>query len=173
MTSPAPPAAGPSPRRTEESLLGPQGSPEEPAEDTAPAGGRGRRQRGPGAIQRQGDFSHIYKQGRRYRTALLTAVVCRREGAGADGEAPASGVRAAFVVSRKVARQAVRRNRVRRRLREAFRALLAPEAGAVDVIVIAHREAAGADYWALYAALGEALRRARLSPARPSPAEGS
>jgi ribonuclease P protein component len=55
----------------------------------------------------------------------------------------------------------VTRNRVRRRLREAFRARLAsgPAPAAADVVVIARPDAARADYAALRGALDRALER--------------
>lgn len=64
------------------------------------------------------------------------------------------------MVSRKVG-NAVTRNRVRRRLREAFRARLAagPTPASADVVVIARPEAAAADYAELKGALERALER--------------
>jgi ribonuclease P protein component len=55
----------------------------------------------------------------------------------------------------------VTRNRVRRRLREAFRARLAagPTPAAADVVVIARPDAARADYAELKSALDKALER--------------
>lgn len=75
-----------------------------------------------------------------------------------------------IVVSRKVGK-AVTRNRVRRRLREALRALLhdvsAPSAKrggepSFDLIVIARPEAAQASYAQLRAALRRALERGKV-----------
>lgn len=79
---------------------------------------------------------------------------------------PEEGVRVGIVVSRKVG-NAVIRNRVRRRLREALRALLAERRTrqsplACDLIVIARPEAAEADYPQLEHALANALQRAKL-----------
>lgn len=105
-----------------------------------------------GGLHKQGDFSRIYKQGRRYRTTLLTLVA-------APGDADSEALRVAFVVSKKVSKLAVRRNLIRRRMREAFRHLLKADAASLDLIVIAHREAAEADYWQLHAALMQAMQR--------------
>ena len=110
------------------------------------------------SLSRQGDFSRIYAKGKRYRTPLLTAVVHRDESSAA--------VRAAYVVSKKVAKQAVRRNRIRRRLREALRLLLPTDTHPVDIVLIAHREAVAADYWQLHAALHGILKRMGLTPAQ-------
>lgn len=108
------------------------------------------------SLSRQSDFSRIYKQGRRHRSRLLTAVVAPAP----PGQAV---IRVAFVISKKVAKQAVRRNRLRRRLREAFRLQLCAQPPAVDIILIAHPEAAKADYKQLHATLGDLMRRAGLS----------
>ena len=107
------------------------------------------------SLSRQSDFSRIYKQGRRHRSRLLTAVV-------APAPTGYTGIRVACVVSKKVAKQAVRRNRIRRRLREAFRLQLSAAAPPVDIILIAHPQAAQADYWQLHATVGDLLRRAGL-----------
>ncbi|MEN6644241.1 MAG: ribonuclease P protein component [Armatimonadia bacterium] len=106
----------------------------------------------PASISRQSDFSRIYKQGRRYRTSLFTAVVVRHD----------DPCRAAFVVSRKVAKQAVRRNRIRRWLREALRRLLAGAECRADIVLIAHQPAYKAGYWAIYRELANMLGRAGL-----------
>lgn len=111
-----------------------------------------------GPLQKQGDFSRIYKQGRRYRTGLLTLVA-------APGTGETGALRVAFVVSKKVSKLAVRRNLIRRRMREAFRHLLDPQAPSLDLIVIAHREAAEADYWQLHAALAQAIQRLGIASA--------
>ncbi len=68
-----------------------------------------------------------------------------------------------IVVSKKIGK-AVTRNRVRRRLREALRLMVA--AGEVktsaDIVVIARPEAATVDYGELEAALRHALKKAKL-----------
>jgi ribonuclease P protein component len=110
------------------------------------------------SLSRQSDFSSIYKRGKRHRSRLLTAVVA----AAPDGQ---DVIRVAFVVSKKVAKQAVRRNRIKRRLREAFRLQLSSAAPVMDFILIAQPEAAKADYAHLHATVGDLMRRAGLSAA--------
>lgn len=82
-------------------------------------------------LQRRADFARIYKHGRRARGRWLTVVMLPRQ------DEPTC--RAAFVVSRKVSRLAVWRNRVRRRLREALRLLRKQQEfnTAADLILIA------------------------------------
>ena len=69
-------------------------------------------------------------------------------------------VRVGIVVSKKVG-NAVVRNRVRRRLREALRALTdeGKVSRAIDLVVIARPVAADADYWQLKDALRYALKK--------------
>ncbi|MBU0606984.1 MAG: ribonuclease P protein component [Armatimonadetes bacterium] len=132
---------------------------------TSPAGTEAPRRVKTEALSRQADFDRIYREGKRQRGRRVTAIVLQRP--------EATGVRVAYVVSRKVARQAVRRNRVRRRLREALRSLVTEHGlvGQPDVILITAPQAVDASYWDLRAELRDLLGRAGLW-ARPVPEEG-
>ena len=69
------------------------------------------------------------------------------------------GIHVGIVVSKKVG-NAVVRNRVRRRLKEGLKVILAGEdAFAFELVVIARPEAAEADYWQLKGALEHALHK--------------
>ena len=78
--------------------------------------------------------------------------------------------RAGFVVGRRIGK-AVVRNRVKRRLREAVRALYPKLAAGTDLVWIARPPSATADYATLAGAVEHLLRRARLLRDRP-PGQG-
>jgi ribonuclease P protein component len=75
-------------------------------------------------------------------------------------------MRAGFVVGRRLGK-AVTRNRVKRRLREAVRALYPRLAEGMDLVWIARPPLATADYATLAGAVEQVLRRARLLRAGP------
>ena len=103
------------------------------------------------SIRHQRDFRRIFAGGRRYHGRYMTAVV-------ADAGAPGA-VRLAFVTSRKVG-NAVKRNRVRRRLRHAAWDLVETGSAPHDVVLIARRSAVNAKYGALHAEISTLLERA-------------
>ena len=94
----------------------------------ASPGGAGRRARFPSSARllRHSDFERVYKQGRRHFAAHLTAFYMQRNGSG--------GLRVGFTVGR-VLGNAVERNRIKRRLREAVRLHWPPAALPVDVVI--------------------------------------
>ena len=104
-------------------------------------------------LRRRRDFQRLFGQGCRFRHELLTAVVLGRS----DSLPP----RAAFIVSGKVGKSVVR-NKVRRRLREAWRQQLAVIDQAVDIAFIASPTAAAATYAELATIMDEHLRQAGL-----------
>ena len=70
--------------------------------------------------------------------------------------------RFAFVVSSKIEKKAVRRNRLKRRLREAVRRLLPSLKLGHDIIIFAKKELAGKEYQQILSALQAAFTQARL-----------
>lgn len=93
------------------------------------------------------DIRRVYDEGRCWSNHLL--VLCKRPNGLVHS-------RYAFSVSRRVGK-AVVRNRVRRLLREALRSYLDLLAEGWDVLVIARRDAAKADFWIVERALTELL----------------
>jgi len=104
-------------------------------------------------LRRTSDFDRVFREGKRHRGRAL-ALVClpRAEG----------GLRAAFVAGKAVG-GAVQRNRQRRRLREACRALWPQIAErAADAVFVAQPPAADTDFAALQTEMEALLRRAGL-----------
>lgn len=107
------------------------------------------------------DFDAAFKSGQRYNHPLF-GLHCR-----ADAVAPA---RLGLAVSRKVDGRAVGRNRIKRVLRERFRALRADLAGG-DYVFVARPAAARASAAELIAAMAQLLQRA--GALRQSTGEGA
>ncbi|MEN1928692.1 ribonuclease P protein component [Luteimonas sp. MJ250] len=108
-------------------------------------------------VRVRAEFNRVFGDGRRTGTPILALHLLH------DGQ-PA---RLGLAVSRKVDRRAVGRNRIKRALREEFRALRARLPDAAFVIV-ARPAAAGATRTVLREAFHDALRRAGALPAPES-----
>ena len=105
------------------------------------------------------DFRLIYARGRSHADSLAVIYVLRRNG---DYANAAPGRRIGFVVSKKLG-DAVVRNRVKRRLREAVRLLLPQlREGPFDIIFVGRTGAKGAEWAAIEAGVGELFRRAGM-----------
>ncbi len=96
-----------------------------PAKDTEPARSR---LRAAEHLKRTGDFRHVYRNGNRARGEWMTVAACEN---GLDR------TRLGLSVGRVAWRRAVRRNRVRRIFREAFRLERAALPNGVDLVLIA------------------------------------
>ena len=111
------------------------------------------------SLTKSEDFARVRLEGRYYSNPLLAL--------GASPNALTHS-RFGFVVSRRIG-NAVRRNRVKRLLREATRVRMGQIASGWDVVVIARSASAEADFWALDSALTRVLEIAGLlAPAASS-----
>lgn len=109
-------------------------------------------------LRRREDFAAVHRRGRSWANALLVVRALP------NGLAQ---TRVGFSISKRVG-NAVVRNRIKRRLREAIRAL-SPRAGH-DLVLIAREPAGAADFQVLQAGLRSLLGRARLLGGRPASA---
>lgn len=107
---------------------------------------------------RQGrEFAAVYRRGKPYRSDLLVLRAVRNQ-------RPLS--RFGLTTARALG-NAVKRNRVRRRLREAIRSL--PVVEGWDVVLNARRGSAEADYWTLRTQVMKLMERAGLLEEGASP----
>src|SRR5689334_12518807 len=96
-------------------------------------------------LKRNRDFRAVYARGKSFSTPALTLYVRPR----ARGEPAGAASRLGFVISKKAARRAHDRNRLKRRLREICRRSLLPRLGpgrAVDALFVARASALDADF---------------------------
>jgi ribonuclease P protein component len=106
----------------------------------------------PGRLKRRADFLRAAAKGRKAATQGLVLQALRR-----DDQGPA---RLGFTVTRKIG-NAVTRNRTRRRLKEAARAVLAGyEVSGVDLVLIGREATRTRDFVALQQDVRRALAKA-------------
>ncbi|MDP2354820.1 MAG: ribonuclease P protein component [Beijerinckiaceae bacterium] len=116
----------------------------------------------PEGLRNRAQFLNVAK-GARFHAASFSLQAIARKGGEEDGAGPA---RFGFTVTRK-AGGSVERNRMRRRLREALRRAAPLEAKAgFDYVIVARREALGAEFDRLVKELGRAMRLIGDRPAR-------
>jgi ribonuclease P protein component len=101
-------------------------------------------------IRKRRDFLSLQQNGKKWKTDHFL-VVC-----GASGKDKS---RLGVTITRKVHKRAVRRNLLKRRLREIFRKLYHFIQEPVDIVVIAHKEATELDYLEIKREINYALRR--------------
>lgn len=112
-----------------------------------------------GRLTKRSDFVAA-ASGRRFRTERMTVQSRRRDPSDTDS----GGLRIGFTVTRKVG-HATERNRIRRRLRTAWRIAAAGHADiGFDLVVVARREALAADWQALVDDLSRALHVLTKNP---------
>jgi len=103
-------------------------------------------------LKKRRDFLKVQK-GRRIHTGLFSVQALPREAL--------EGARVGFTVPKRVSPSAVKRNRIRRRLREAFRiAGHGLSATGTDFVIVAKLEALTAPHQRITSELAKALRKA-------------
>lgn len=96
---------------------------------------------GPNRLRSRHDFSDIYQQGKSWHGPYFVAWVKSRQSQGLENLGTGEPTRIGIVVGKKVSKLAVKRNGVKRRMRQASRELLKHMAAGWDVIVIARASA--------------------------------
>jgi ribonuclease P protein component len=109
---------------------------------------------------KRADFTRLYRLGRRAKGRWLTVVVLENE---------LGRARLGLSVSKKIARRAVDRNRVRRILREAFRLRRKELPTNLDLVLIASAPETRLELAAVESELLELVMRARRKPPRKQP----
>lgn len=105
-------------------------------------------------LKKNREFSFVYSRGKSCATRLIALVYVRRK---------FGGVRAGFSVSKKIG-CSVQRNRVRRRLKESFRALLPEIEGSVQLIFIARVPIGAASFQEISRDMRYLLKKAGFLP---------
>lgn len=104
-------------------------------------------------LRKSSEFQRVRQQGRSITSRLLILAWMPND---------LAHVRVGFVVSKRVSKHAVERNRLKRLLSEAIRPLLAELPPEWDIVLSARRETLAADLRALEQDIPALLRRARL-----------
>ncbi|MDH3616866.1 MAG: ribonuclease P protein component [Gammaproteobacteria bacterium] len=102
-------------------------------------------------------FGRVFQEATRSRDQLFT-VLCRHN----EGGAPRLGL----AISKKLCRQAIKRNRIKRKIRESFRQHQAALAG-LDIVVINRPAAATANKRQIFASLEAHWRRCKKAKRTP------
>lgn len=105
-------------------------------------------------LRKRREFDDVFRRGRRYRGRLVHVVIRLRA-----EDAP---LRHAVIVSKRVHKRAVQRNRVKRRLREAWRLRPLELSRPADVVILAQPGSHDAGYHAFAAELWQVLEDAGL-----------
>lgn len=124
------------------------------SENDSPMNKKGRQSFGPEKrVKKRSDFVHIQTKGRKWKTNDFLVSVIKKDSGSA---------RLGITVTTKVDKRAVRRNNLKRRLREVFRKLYPFIKEPFDIVVIAHQGAVLIDYSEIKRQFNYALRRLQV-----------
>jgi len=104
-------------------------------------------------LKKEKDFQKVIQKGKKAGEDFLILRSLRNK---------LKRTRIGFVVSRKIAKKAVLRNKIKRRLREAVRPNLAKVKSGYDLIFFTKKGIEGKDFWQIKEAVSKLLQRAKL-----------
>lgn len=110
-------------------------------------------------LRKRSDFQRVRQQGRSITSRLLILAWIPNE---------VTTLRVGFVVSKRISKLAVKRNRIKRLLSEAIRPVLPEVSGGWDIVISARQAIVDADLSTLQHDIVTLLRRARLLEAAAS-----
>jgi ribonuclease P protein component len=110
-------------------------------------------------LRKGSDFQRVRQQGRSITSRLLILAWIPNE---------VTTLRVGFVVSKRISKLAVKRNRIKRLLSEAIRPVLPEVSGGWDIVISARQAIVDADLSTLQHDIVTLLRRARLLEAAAS-----
>jgi ribonuclease P protein component len=110
-------------------------------------------------LRKGSDFQRVRQQGRSITSRLLILAWIPNE---------VTTLRVGFVVSKRISKLAVKRNRIKRLLSEAIRPMLPEVSGGWDIVISARQAIVDADLSTLQHDIVTLLRRARLLEAAAS-----
>lgn len=105
-------------------------------------------------LKKRNDFDRIFKRGLKVKEDFLSLRAIRNDSK--------NNSRFGFIVSQKVSKKAVLRNKIKRRLRALVVTRLSKTKKGLDVILIANPGLEKKDFWELEEILDAAFRRANL-----------
>lgn len=113
-------------------------------------------------LRHRRDFSRVYQRGTRLNSLALSLRAYSRVKQAHPPEQSSHPVRIGFSISQKISKRAVIRNRIKRRLRAAFRQLLPRVQDGWDLILVVRPDAVECDYLEFLQQLEQLLAQANI-----------
>ena len=107
-------------------------------------------------LTKEKDFRRVFRRGKRYETPLFRVYI------GEQKESLSSGSRFGVIVSKKVSKKAVDRNRIKRVIRAAIKEYIEKTKGNFDIIIVVIRKPERVDFSGIVNTLFKIFKKAKL-----------